>query len=235
MSELTLSDLIALGKLNSRNIKAADITEEDRERYDEARKKVDAMYVTFNDAIEEMKDIHKKTNIWVDPRTVFEMINNLKIYAAEYEKKLYDILIDDVASAYVVIEGQLKDALPGWETEYYLRDFDVELITDDAVWQQYVYENKFDCVRLPGCSSALVPICLRFRKDRTEEEIKRDPWAIEIRFLDVLCLTEGDKVERVQALQCANVSGNLDGVPMKDQDYFKKVILPEIKKRCVDN
>lgn len=207
MSDITLSDLISLARHN----RGGDHTQDEEANYKEAQRKMAEIDITFSDAADEVKKIQEETHVELDQQTAFQLVNDLKLSRSESKQKMYQILIDDISSAYAVIEGQLKGTIPNWEKEYILKQIDVDLILDDVEWRSYIHINNFDNLTLPGCASAVVPICLRFRKNHTQEETANQPWSNEIRFVDLLCMMPGNPstVKRVQMLKCGTVSSNM--------------------------
>ena len=198
--DINLNDLIAIVRHN----KGKDTESRDQAAYREAERKMTMITESFENASEDTNELVKNSPVRIDPKTAFMMTSQLKNSESEGDRKLYDILVSDISNANEMINRQIRETYPKWAWDYILKDIDVDLFIEDVDWREYVYRNKFDDIKLPGCCSAIIPICLRFRKDYTDEEIKNRSWGNEIRFLDVLCMM-GEypiKVSRVQMLHC---------------------------------
>lgn len=202
-NRFSLKDLNALARRNKQNI-----TEEEKQDYNEAKSILDSFASKASEAHKELATLLKSVHIQMDHHTMAQLMNELGTSKKEAEQKLYEIIKNDIVNAYQVIQGQLGDTYPNWTEDYMLKDIDVHVIVDEWIWKQYVHENSFDNLVLPGCATTTVPICLRFRKSFTEAESFKTPWSTEIRFLDVICLMSGKpaKTSRIQLVHAVAIS-----------------------------
>lgn len=203
MSEvLNIGDLVTLamhGRL--------DATREDEEEYNALKRRMNAEETMNEEIAKETEKVLSDTSMVLDRNTIYQMVSQLKYHGGEGGERLYNIIMDDLLNARAVIGGQLKDSYPKWVEDYWLRDIDVNMFVDDEPWQRYLTRNQFYRLRIPGRSSVIMPICMRFRKrvpNNSGTLVK------EIRFLDVHCVTslEPLKVERVYMLHCDDVRAN---------------------------
>lgn len=203
MSEvLNIGDLVTLA-MHGR----PGATREEEEEYDALKRRMNADLERKEAIAKEVAEMFTNAPIRIDRNTAFQLVGQLKYGAEQGDNRLYNIIMDDLLNARAVIGGQLKDSYPKWAEDYWLRDIDVNMFVDDEPWQRYLTRNQFYRLRIPGRSSVIMPICMRFRK-----KIPNSSGTLvkEIRFLDVHCVTslEPLKVERVYMLHCDDVRAN---------------------------
>lgn len=200
---LDVGDLITLAMHGQ-----AGTTKEEEEEYKLLKLRMNADLERKEAISKEVAEIFTNAPIRIDRDTAFQLVGQLKYGAEEGDKRLYNIIMDDLLNARAVIGGQLKDSYPNWVKDYTLQDIDVNLFADDEPWQRYLTRNQFYRLRIPGRSSVIMPICMRFREKVTGEN--PNPLVKEIRFVDVHCVTslEPLEVERVYMLHCDNVRAN---------------------------
>lgn len=112
-----------------------------------------------------------------------------------YDDRLFSIILDDIKNAYKLIESELGEKYPDWKKQFPLTDINLSVIEDDEEWKKFRYLNELDNLRLPCCASAIIPIRLRFKKQNTNLR-----YAMEIEFIDVICLVGDKKPERMYYL-----------------------------------